>query len=375
MKPPVTLEQLTTFVPDSRLHGDGSISVTRFVPPNEARSDEDLPLIMSLPVAEAVKETKPLLVKAAVLAESVAEKCPALLDRLAGALLVRRPRLALVELNSIFLPDQEHKTGIHPSAVVHESATIDPTASIGPFVCIAKNVRIGPNSILTSQISIQQDASLGSDCLIHPGVRIGPRVQIGHRVIIQSNACIGSDGFSYVTPQENSAESVRDGRGLDGMEFSQPQLRIESLGNVVLEDDVDVGAGTTIDLATLGSTIVRRGTKIDNLVQIGHNNTIGEDCVICAQVGIAGSCKIGDGAILAGQVGIADHLTIGERSVLMAKTGVIKNIEADSILFGYPSMPHRDALRAHALIQKLGDMNREIRRLQKRVDELEGEAS
>ncbi|MEM7145784.1 MAG: UDP-3-O-(3-hydroxymyristoyl)glucosamine N-acyltransferase [Verrucomicrobiota bacterium] len=369
MKPPVSLKQLTDIVPDSRLHGDGEIVVDRFVPPDDAASDRDLPLIMSSPVAEAAAAASDLPVKAAVIAKEVAEKCPALLDRLSGALLVERPRLALVELNRLFLPRPKRSQGIHPSAVVDESARVDPTARIGPHVCIAENVTIGPNCILSSNISVQHDAKIGADCLFHPGVRIGPRVQIGDRVIIQSNTCVGADGFSYVTEEENSAETVRAGRGIDGKEFSQKQLRIESLGTVILEDDVEVGAGTTIDLATLGATIVRRGTKIDNLVQIGHNNIIGEDCLVCAQVGIAGSCKIGDGVILAGQVGIADHLTIGERSVLMAKTGVIQDIEAGSILFGYPSLPHRKALRAHALIQKLGDMKREIRELRRRLDD------
>jgi UDP-3-O-[3-hydroxymyristoyl] glucosamine N-acyltransferase len=206
-------------------------------------------------------------------------------------------------------------------------------------------------------------------------VRIGPRVRIGNRVILQSNACIGADGFSYTTQQESKADTVRAGKGIDDAIKTLPQLRIESLGTVILEDDVECGACTTIDLATLGNTIVKRGTKIDNLVQIGHNDTIGEDCLICSQVGIAGSTQVGDGSILAGQVGIADHLKIGEHSVLMAKTGVIQDVEPKSILFGYPSLPHRDALRAHAQVKRLGDMRRELRDLRKRVAELDPKKS
>ena len=305
-----------------------------------------------------------------MISAELAEKTPALLDLLAGALVVARPRLALVELTKIFLPTTSRAPGIHPSAVVDESANIHPSAHIGPWVCIEADVSVGENSILVSQITVQSKACIGSDCLLHPGTRIGPRVEIGDRVIIQSNACIGADGFSYATAQRSSAESVRSGEGLTASEKPPQQLRIESLGNVILEDDVEIGACTTIDLATLGETRIKRGTKIDNLVQIGHNNIIGEDSLVCAQVGIAGSCTIGDGVILAGQVGIADHLKIGDRSVLMAKTGVIQHIEAGSILFGYPSRPHKDALRAFANVSRLGEMKKELRALKKELADL-----
>jgi UDP-3-O-[3-hydroxymyristoyl] glucosamine N-acyltransferase len=371
MRHPITLNQLCETIPGSRIHGQGDIEIDRFVTPDELTSDHDLPLIMSSQVAQAIHTADTLPIKAAVISEEIAEKSPALLDRLSGALLVQRPRLALAELNRIFLPIPPRLPGIHPTAIVDESAEIDPTAFIGPYVCIEAEVRIGANSVLTSQITVQRSAVIGADCLLHPGVRIGPRVRMGDRIIIQSNACIGVDGFSYATPEESAAEAVRAGRGLDEVENPPRHLRIESLGCVVLEDDVEIGAGTTVDLATLGETRVKKGTKIDNLVQIGHNNTVGENCLVCAQVGIGGSSQVGDNSILAGQAGIADHLTIGEHSILMAKTGVIQDVEPKSILFGYPSLPHRDAMRAHALIKRLGDMQRDLRKLRKQVAALD----
>jgi UDP-3-O-[3-hydroxymyristoyl] glucosamine N-acyltransferase len=370
MRPPLSLDQLSQAIPGSRTYGDGEILVDRFVSPDDITSDRDLPLIMSPGVADAFGAAESLPIKAAVLSEDLARKGHAILDRISGALLVDRPRLALVDLNRIFLPVPQRPPGIHATAVIHESATIDPSASIGPYVCIDANVHIGANTVLVSQITVQPDAAIGADCILHPGVRIGPRVCLGDRVIIQSNACIGSDGFSYATREESAPETVRAGKGLNTVSKPPRQHRIESLGTVILEDDVEVGAGTTIDLATLGKTLIKRGTKIDNLVQIGHNNTVGEHCLICSQVGIAGSSQVGDGAVLAGQVGIADHLKIGERSVLMAKAGVIQDVEPDSILFGYPSMPHRDALRAHAQIKRLGDMQRELRELRKELARL-----
>ncbi|MEM7146086.1 MAG: UDP-3-O-(3-hydroxymyristoyl)glucosamine N-acyltransferase, partial [Verrucomicrobiota bacterium] len=199
MQPPVTLDQLASEIPSSRVQGDGSISVERFIAPNEIQSATDLPLVTSPYVADALLAAPQLPIQAAVVSEDAAERLPALLERLQGVLVVERPRFALVALNRIFAPPPYADPGINPSAFVHESAQVDPSASVGANVTIAPNAVIGPNTRVLSNVTIRENARIGADCLLHPGVRIGPRVRIGNRVIIKPNACIGSDGFSFAS--------------------------------------------------------------------------------------------------------------------------------------------------------------------------------
>jgi UDP-3-O-[3-hydroxymyristoyl] glucosamine N-acyltransferase len=368
MKLPVSLQQLTEAIPSSRVQGDGSVLVDRFITPNEIQGETDLPLVASPSVANALLAAPQLPIRAAVVSEEAADRLPALLDRLAGVLLVERPRFALVALNRIFAPPPYADPGINPSAFVHESAQIDPTASIGANVTVTPNVRIGPRSRILSNVTIRENAVVGADCLLHPGVRIGPRVRIGDRVIINPNACIGSDGFSFATEETSQLEFARTGKGINNSSDILIQERIDSNGTVVLEDDVEVGACTTVDLATLGECRIKRGTKIDNLVQIGHNNNIGENCLICAQVGIAGSCEIGDGVVLAGQVGVGDHLTIGDRSIMLGGADVTRSVDAACIYYGAPAQPYRDAMRTQVSLKHLGAMRKELRELRKLKD-------
>ena len=373
MHPPVTLDQLAEEIPASRIHGDGSVSVERFLPPNEIQSGTDLPLVTSPWIADALLAAQELPIVAAVVSEEAADRLPALLERLKGVLVVERPRHALVFLNRIFAPPPFAEPGINASAFVHETAQVDPSASVGPNVTIAPHVRIGPNSRILSNATVREHAVIGANCLIHPGVRVGPRVRIGDRVIIKPNACIGSDGFSFASEETSQFEFARSGKGIDNSSPILKQERIDSNGTVVLEDDVEIGACSTIDLATLGECRIKKGTKIDNLVQIGHNNTIGEDCLICAQVGVAGSCKIGDGVVLAGQVGVGDHITIGDRSIMLGGAEVIRSVEPGQIYYGAPAQPHREAMRTQAHLRHLGEMRKEIRELKKTVASLQAQ--
>ncbi len=240
-----------------------------------------------------------------------------------------------------FFPPEEHIGGIHPTAVVEEGAAVAPDASIGAHCFIGAGTGIGAGTVIHPGCHIGQNVSIGKDCLLHPNVTVLDRCKIGERVILHSGCVIGADGFGYVND--------------DGFQMKVPQV-----GNVCVEDDVEVGANTTIDRATLGTTRIGRGTKIDNLVQIGHNCNIGENCIICGQVGFSGSCTIGDGVILAGQVGISDHITIGEGAILGGKSGVYENVPEKVFYSGFPARPHRQTMRILSLLEKLPELAAKI---------------
>ena len=205
---------------------------------------------------------------------------------------VDNPRLAFAEALALFHPAPRPPAGVHPSAVVEPGAVVDPTASVAAFCFVGAGARIGARAVLHPFVHVGPDAAIGAETLLHPGAIVRERVSLGARVIVHPGAVIGSDGFGYVF----------DGRG---------HRKIPQVGTVEIGDDVEIGAGTTVDRATTGATRIGRGTKIDNLVQIGHNVTIGEHVIVVSQVGISGSATIGDGAVLAGQVGVADHAAIG----------------------------------------------------------------
>jgi UDP-3-O-[3-hydroxymyristoyl] glucosamine N-acyltransferase len=233
---------------------------------------------------------------------------------------VPHPLGALVELAPFFkVSDQEG--GVHPTAVVHETATISPTASIGAFVVIGARSKIGDRTIIYPHSCIYHDVAIGSDGVIHAGSIIREGTQIGQNCLLQPGAVVGGDGFGYLPDKKIG------------------HRRIPHLGQVILENDVDLGANTTIDRGTFGETRIGNGTKIDNLVMVGHNVKIGERSLLCAQVGISGSCEIGDEVVLAGQAGIADHVKIGNRVRVGAKSGVSSDVEKGDVA-GYP---HQEA--------------------------------
>ena len=267
---------------------------------------------------------------------------------------VDNPYWAFVQVLEMFSWDKNHHTlpGIHETAILGKNVKLGERVSIQAFTYIADNVEIGNDTVIQPFVYIGEGTKIGADGLIYPHVNIREEVSIGDRVIIHCGAVIGSDGFGFAP-------------------VSNRHHKIPQIGTVVIEDDVEIGANTTIDRATLSATLIKRGTKLDNLVQIAHNVEIGEDCCLAAQVGIAGSTIIGDRVNIAGHGGAAGHLTLGDDSVVYAKSAVTKDMPAGSHLSGFPARPHKQELRIHAATRKLPDMLPEFAKLQKRVAELE----
>ncbi len=239
--------------------------------------------------------------------------------------------------------------GIHPGAVVAPSAKVDPAAHVGPFCVIGEGATVAAGATLEARCHVGARASVGADCWLKPGVVVGDYCVLGARCRIQSGAVIGSDGFGY----EPVDGEIR---------------RIPQIGNVVLEDDVEVGANSTLDRARFSRTVVGRGTKIDNLVQIAHNVRIGRQCLITAQVGIAGSTTLGDHCVLGGQSGVAGHLTLGDRVRLGAQTGLFEDVPADGFMNGTPAVPFCLERRLVVLSRRLPDLFKKVDSLTASLD-------
>ena len=279
------------------------------------------------------------------------------IDREIPILRATNPYLAYTRALRLFHPEPEF------AAFVHESAVIDPSATVAENVWIGAGVVVGPASRIAEgvrihpNVTIYEDVTIGKGSTIHSGTVIRERSQIGERVVIHNNVVVGCDGFGYAKDEQKR------------------WLKIPQTGRVVIENDVEIGAGTTIDRASVGESRIGRGTKIDNLVQIGHSCTVGEDTLLCAQVGLAGSSHIGSRVILAGQAGVAGHLTIGDDVVLTAKSATSHDVPAGKIISGIPAFDNRDWLRSTAAFRRLGEMQRRIRELEKKLEELLGRKS
>ncbi len=344
------------------LFGDRGVLVERVVPPKEAEYSTDLVLALD---KEHLAQLPAPPARAAIIAHGMEPPS----DALDAWVSVDNPRLALAGLLRLFSSHPRVTPGIHPSAVVEESAKIGEGSAIGALAYVGPDVIIGANVRILPQVSIGAGSRIGDECLIHSGVRIGEDVRVGRRVIIQPNACIGADGFSFTQAQPGSVESARDSKQVQAVN-AEP-IRIDSVGSVVLEDDVEVGACTTIDRATVGNTVVGRGTKLDNLVMVAHNNRIGENCLIAGQTGIAGSCVIGDRVVMAGKVGIADHRRIGNDAVLTAGTMVAADVRERAVMIDIPSVPYGEFVQRYRSIGRLKQMLRDILKLKERVAHLE----
>jgi len=262
------------------------------------------------------------------------------------------PYLGFAKLLTLFYTAPHPPLGVLPEANVGTGVTLGEGISIYPGACVGNNVVIGDRTVIHSGAVIYDGTVVGEDCVVHANAVIRERCRLGNRVIVQPGAVIGSDGFGYAP----------DGRGY---------YRIPQIGIVVLEDDVEVGANTTIDRAALEVTLIKKGTKLDNLVQIAHNCQIGRDCMIVSQVGISGSTTVGDHVTLAGQVGVAGHLAIGDNVMVGAKSGVHNSLAANAGFSGYPALPHKEWLKAMAVVPNLPALKKTVGALEKRIAELE----
>jgi UDP-3-O-[3-hydroxymyristoyl] glucosamine N-acyltransferase len=265
---------------------------------------------------------------------------------------VKNPKLAFAQVLGLFQPGTGAPAGIHPTAVIGEGVELGKKVAIGAYCVIAEGARIGDGVIIFPQVYIGREAVIGKGTVIWPQVVIGWETQIGEDCILHSGAVIGADGFGYLWE-------------------GQRRHKIPQIGRVVIADEVEIGANSTIDRATTKVTLISRGCKIDNQVHIAHNVTLGENCVVAGSTGISGSAQIGPRVMMAGQVGLGDHVTVGEDSILLARAAVLTDLPAGSVVSGTPAYPHREHLRVEAAARKLPEALRELKALQARVARLE----
>lgn len=266
---------------------------------------------------------------------------------------VEDPYIAFLQVLKILAPVQDSlPSGIHPTAVVEASASLGERVALGAHVVIGKNVRVGADTKIAAGSVVGDDAIIGDSCILYSNVTLYNGCRVGNRVIVHAGTVIGSDGFGFAPKPDGTYEKI-------------PQL-----GIVVLEDDVELGANCTVDRATMGQTTIKHGTKIDNMVHIAHNVTIGEHTVIAAQTGISGSTKVGKHVVLAGQVGIVGHIEIGDNSVILAQSGISKSIEPGKKWFGTPAKEHMRALKIEAVVRSLPELANDIAELKRSVEKL-----
>lgn len=338
----------------AQLDGDGEMAVERLVHPAQAEGASDLALATSPQAAAALAETK---ASAVVLAAGT----PRPNQTFAAVIAVTEPRLALARLTALFDRGPQQEPGVHPSAVVAADVELGVAVSIGAYATIGPRCRVGTGTTVMPHVTIGAGATIGANALIHSGVRIGHDCRIGDRVIVHGNAVIGADGFSFA-PDLMSAIAFTAGVKVQ---------RVHSLGHVVVGDDVEIGACTTIDRATLEATRIGRGTKIDDHVHIGHNVAVGESCIVCGMVGISGSVVIGDRVRLGGGVGIADHVRIGDQAVVAAGSGVATNVAAGAFVSGYPAVPHQRSIEQQLYLGRQRRLHDRVDAMASRLEALE----
>ena len=320
--------------------GDGSIAITGLAPADHARPGE-LTFAENANYFALADKSK----AAAILVSGPFSSADKVLIRVPNA------RIALARALPWFFPPEEHPRGIHPTAAIAPSAQIDPSAHIGPHCVVGAGVRVGARSVLMGGNHLRAHCQLGDDVCLFPNVILYQKTRLGHRVTIHAGSVLGSDGFGYVLDEGH-------------------HRKVLQLGNVVVHDDVEIGANAAIDRGTLGPTVIGAGTKIDNLVHIAHNVTIGKHCLIMGQVGFAGSTTLGDYTVVASQSGIADHLKIGNRVTIGAKSGVMRDLEDGARVLGIPALPDRQTKRQMIALQQLPELIKRLREVEKQIEEV-----
>ena len=342
--------------------GDTSIVVTGVNSPANARSDE-LALGMDESYAEALTQSK---------AETAIVWPDADWQAMGfkAVIVAPRSRYTLSGVTYVFEKKPEIEPGVHPTAIIDETAKIGANAAIGPFVVIGANVVIGDNARILSHSSVAEGARIGNEALLYQSVRIGARVKIGDGFICQAGTVVGVDGFSYVTPKPGAVEEARKTGKISDASKTEGFARINSLGSVIVGNNVEMGANCAIDRGTIENTSIGDGTKLDNLVHIGHNVTVGKTCLICGQVGIAGSTVVGDRVVLGGQVGLADHITVGSDVIVAGKSGVSSNIPSGRVMMGNPAMKMELNVESYKALRRLPRTISKMLQMEKKFTEM-----
>jgi UDP-3-O-[3-hydroxymyristoyl] glucosamine N-acyltransferase len=328
---------------ECHLEGDGDIEITRVAGIDDAGSG-DITFLANSKYEKALPATR---ASAVILRQGVGGAPCAVLR-------ARDPYLAFARAVGLFAPVSRPAPGVHPMAAVASDARLGADVSIGPFVAIGEGATIGDRTAIFPNVTIGRGTRIGSDCVIHSNVSIRERVDIGNRVILQNGVVIGGDGYGFVRRGDGTHEKI-------------PQVAA-----VVIEDDVELGANTTVDRPAVGETRIKAGTKIDNLVQIAHGVSVGRNVLMAAQVGIAGSTRIADDVIFGGQVGVGGHLSIGRGAVAVGQSGVTNSLEPGAMVAGYPAIDSRDWRRASVIFKRLPELKRRLEELEARVAALTG---
>jgi UDP-3-O-[3-hydroxymyristoyl] glucosamine N-acyltransferase len=280
---------------------------------------------------------------------------------LRAAILIARPRLAMAALTALMHTRGDAAGAIHPTALIGAGAQIGPGAGIGPYAVIGDGVSIGARALIGAHCSIAAGATLGEDCVLGPGARIGQRVTIGARFHGHPGIVIGADGFSFVTAEKSTLEGVRESLGQDmSGQGDQSWLKIHSLGGVEIGDDVEVGANSSVDAGTLRATRIGDGTKLDALVQVGHNVRVGRNCLLCAHVAVGGSADLGNGVVLGGQAGVADNIRIGDGVIAGGASKILSNVPAGRAILGYPAVKMSTHVETYKALRRLPKALREL---------------
>ena len=356
-----TLEQIAK-ITDGMLTKSAEVSITNIAPPKLA-DEHTLALALGEEEIENLAHTK---AKAALVPLGVN------IDGF-STIEVERPRLAMMKLITLFYEAPATNEGIHPTAVIHPEAKVGLNVSIGPNVVLAKGAVVGDNTKILANCYIGNNAIIGEDCFFHPGVNIGDRVKVGNKCIFHHGVSLGADGFSFVTENPDNIEQARKDGEIKDSPKEHVIFKINSIGSVVIGNNVEIGANTTIDRGTIENTTVGDNTKIDDLVMIGHNCKIGSGCMIVSQVGIAGSCEIGDRVVLAGQAGLADHIKIGEDSIIAAKAGVTKSFPPKSIVVGAPAVPRKEFIKQLKIMKDAGELIKKFKQYEPLLSAFESE--
>jgi UDP-3-O-[3-hydroxymyristoyl] glucosamine N-acyltransferase len=336
----VKLSELATRL-DCRLEGDGELDVMRVAGIQDAQPG-DVTFLANPKYEKLLTTTR----ATAVILKEEAPAAPCSMLR------ARDPYLAFARAVALFAPVSRPAPGVHALAAIAADARLGADVSVGAFVAIGEGARIGDRTVIYPNVTIGAGATVGSDCTIHSNVAIRERCIVGDRVILQNGVVIGGDGYGFVRRGDGTHEKI-------------PQVAV-----VVIEDDVELGANTTVDRPAVGETRIKAGTKIDNLVQIGHGVTVGRNVLMAAQVGIAGSTDVEDDVVFGGQVGVGGHLTIGRGAIAVGQSGVTNSLDPGAFVAGYPAIDSRDWRKASVVFRRLPEMKRRIEQLEARVAEL-----